>query len=220
MSRILLTLMLILSAVYSDSKHSLGVGASITNATTYTIKQESMYDFTLKYDYLLFKWLDIEARGSFYIADGKKLYHPVTLGIFLKPNFNFSDRYNFYALAGYSKNTLSKQDTSQINAVTIQNDVSYGGGVEYNLLDNSWLFLDYVRYVNKSTEKPEGTYAIKIDTITFGFNYRFDFNYKKETTKTKDEITDKVHLKAITRKVRYQKPVFSEFQIFDDMEEE
>jgi len=161
--------------IYADEKrHYIGVGGSVTRAGTHTIKSENMVDITVRYGYGVFDFLDLELRGSFYITGGKKLYHPSSIGVFFKPNINISKNTNIYALLGYSKNTLSKQDTSQVYAVTIQNDYSYGGGAEYKLVNDLFGYIDYVQYIDKTVIKKEGKYSIKIDSLSMGVNYKFN----------------------------------------------
>ena len=218
MVKILVMVMVALGVSFADEgRHSIGVGGSITSASTHTVSKDKMVDLTLKYNYSLFKWLDLEARGSFYVGYGNKLYHPVTLGAFIKPNVDVTDRLNFYGLAGYSKNTLSKSDSSQVNAVTIQDDFSYGAGAEFGILKYMNGFVDYVRYIDKSTTKPEGKYSIKIDAVTLGLNYKFGFEPKNKIVKVKEKVIERVYVKMAKQKVRRVEPSFSEFTTFDDM---
>ena len=105
--------------------------------------------------------------------------------------------------------------------MTIQDDFAYGAGVEYSLLDNTSLFVDYARYVDKSSTKPEGKYAIKIDSLSLGLSYRFG-------GETKDREKTKILVEHRYAKLPTPKPVaqtvhstpkFGKFTIFDDMDE-
>ena len=97
MNKLLILLTLLTINTYANGKkHYIGIGGAFTQASTQTIKKEMMADITLKYGYSLFNFLDLEARGSFFVFGGTKLYHPSSLGVFLKPNYDITNQTNIY----------------------------------------------------------------------------------------------------------------------------
>lgn len=231
---IITAILILLTNISADNKkHYIGTGGAFTQASTQTISKEMMADVTLKYGYALFNSLDLEARGSFYAFGGTKLYHPSSLGLFLKPNYDITSQTNIYTLLGYSHNTLSKQDTTNINAVTIQDDFSYGAGVEYNIFSDIFGYMDYVKYIDKSTTKPEGKYSIKINSLSLGINYKFgeEANNKEAEITEKSLVSTYITLPKTKVKARPQllpivyeqveveveTKIFPKFMVFDDM---
>jgi len=189
-TKISVVLLMFTAQLTAKNNHSIAAGLGFTNANTYTIAKENMRDITLKYGYSLFDYLDIEARGGFFLEGGKELSHLSSYGLFLKPNFEIYNDINLYGLLGYTHNTLSKKDTyNELNAVTVQDDYSYGGGFTYSL-DNSNLsiFTDYVHFIDKKTTRPEGKYAISIDTFTIGLSLKFGANSKPKPHINKTQI--------------------------------
>ena len=217
---ILLTILTINIYAKNGGRHYVGIGGGITRASTYTTPKELMSDVTIKYGFSAFKHLDIEARGSFYVFGGTKLYHLSSYGVFLKPNYDLTTKTNIYTLLGYTRNTLSKKDTTHTNSITIQDDISYGGGFEYSLFGNTYGYMDYLRYIDKSTIKPEGKYSIKIDSLSLGVNYRFGNEPKNEEPKTKEKSLEKIYTKLPKREVKREGTVLTEFTVIDDMEQE
>jgi len=222
MNKLLIPLILLTINIYAKNggRHYVGIGGAITRASTYTVSKELMSDATIKYGFSVFNHLDIEARGSFYAFGGTKLYHLSSYGLFLKPNFDITNKTNIYTLLGYTRNTLSKKNTTHTNSVTIQDDFSYGGGFEHSLFGNTYGYVDYLRYIDKSTTKPEGKYSIKIDSISLGIDYRFGNEPKNEKPKIKEKSLEKVYIELQKREIKRKETILTEFTVIDDMEQE
>ncbi len=193
-------LLIFLTNIFADGyKQYIGFAGTLTTASTQKEKNEKMVDATLRYGYSFYENLDLELRGTFYIAGGSKLYHPSSLGLFLKPKYFLDDDVNIYALLGYSKNTLSKQNSSTANSISVQNDFSFGGGVEIGVSNNIYTFVDYVQYIDKTVKKPEGTYSMKINSVSVGLNFKFDKEPDNSKKLKIDELLDDKYISLSKR---------------------
>jgi opacity protein-like surface antigen len=153
----------------------LGIGLAQINSELY--EEDSIVDATLKVGYNLHKYLAVEARGSMGLSDGDKLGHDYSYGLYLKPKYPIYETFSVYGLLGYAKSKISFENEVAFNGITNdyteQDGFSFGAGAEYSL-NNHWsLSLEAVRYIDESNTKPEGTYAIKVDTANIGVNYYF-----------------------------------------------
>ena len=134
-------------------------------------------DAMIRIGYDFYRYLGIEARFAKGLSDGSKLTHDYSWGIYLKPYYQVDDSLRLYTLLGYGKSKLTyKKEPTDIgitNNRTEQSGVGYGIGIDYKI-DKHWsLFVDAMRYINKSTLKTEGRYAIRVDGIYFGIAYHF-----------------------------------------------
>jgi len=172
----LLFLSLLVSGLFADTKrHHVGFAESITEISTDTIKNKKLFEFSTRYEYMINNYLNFEARCNIQIGQKQRLDHTYSYGVFLKPNYPITTNFKLYGLLGYSKNKIVKNQKGFKNNETIQYGFSYGAGLEYQIEERTSIYVDYVRYINKSIIKPEGKYAIKIDTIGGGLKYNFNF---------------------------------------------
>jgi len=187
MNKILSSTLVVSAILFAQSKNYIGIGFGKSNSNSYTIPKESNSEITLRYGYELFDFLGLEARGEFFGGGGKRLEHSASYGLFLKPNYDISSKINIYGLYGYTRNILSKKSKIYSNKdTTIQDDISYGGGIEYKIgKKNIYIYADYINYIDKSTIKDDGKYAIKIDTLSVGVNIKFGSHTQKSYKKAK-----------------------------------
>jgi hypothetical protein len=167
-----------LSLNTSTQQSSLYFGGAFSYNKIDTYKySNNLKDITALFGYNLTNYLDIEARFLKSAKDGDELTHTYSYALFLKPKVNLKDNLYSYALLGYSANKITYENEAQYNGIlnnyTIQKSVSYGLGFSYKVNSKWSLFADMVRYIDDNITKPEGKYAIKIDSISFGFNYQF-----------------------------------------------
>ena len=169
---ILVVLLSALSIVNTQAWY-IGMGTAMSEVNTYSIDKERLYDVTLKAGYTYYDYLDFEFRGDFQTRSFKELLHPYSYGLFIKPNYDISKHLNTYMLLGMSKNKLKTVDKKQTNNITVQNDFSYGVGLEYSIGDNFYIYSDFLRYIDKSTTQNRKNYAININTVSLGLIYKF-----------------------------------------------
>ena len=155
----------------------IGVGASIDRVNTFVYEAETVSSATLRAGYDFMKYLGVEARGSYGITTGDNLEHTYSYGLYLKPQYLINDTWKLYGLAGYAQTQITldeaKAKATHVNEDTTQNGVSFGVGVEYALNNNWSLFADAMRLIDESEKNPEGEYAAKVDSFTFGGVFRF-----------------------------------------------
>ena len=154
-----------------------GAGIGMGRLATDRFGTDTVADAMIRIGYDFYRYLGVEARFAKGLADGDKLTHDYSWGIYLKPYYQVDNAMRLYALLGYGKSKLTyKNEPAELgitNNYTEQSGVSYGIGVDYKI-DKHWsLFIDAMRYINKSTLKTEGRYAIKVDGIYFGIAYHF-----------------------------------------------
>jgi len=154
-----------------------GVGLSVDSVNTFVYDAETVSSATLRIGYDFMKYLGVEARGSYGMTTGDNLAHTYSYGLYLKPQYPINDTWKLYGLAGYGQTqiTLEKDKAlaTNVKADTTQNSVRFGVGVEYALNNNWSLFADAMRLIDESEKKPEGEYAAKVDSFTFGGVFRF-----------------------------------------------
>ena len=203
MNRVLTAILITSTLIFAQPNNYISIGFGKSKSNSYTIPKESDNEITIRYGYELFNFLGIEARGEFFASGGKRLEHIISYGIFLKPNIDLYSRINLYGLYGYTRNILSKKSkTHSDKDTTIQDDFSYGGGLEYGVNQNNlFLYADYIRYIDKSTTNDDGKYAIKIDTLSLGLTMKFGLIKNKTKNKSKYPTLPMNKPKQISQKV-------------------
>jgi len=154
-----------------------GIGVGIDSVSSALYGPDTTTSGVLRVGYDFMKYLGVEARGSYGISDGDKLGHVYSMGLYLKPQYPINDTFNIYGLVGYAQTEISFDNQVAFNGIsndtTTQSDVSFGVGVDYTLTPNWALFADVVRYIDKESTEPEGKYAAKVDSFSFGASFRF-----------------------------------------------
>ena len=153
----------------------LGISASQVNSEIYD--KETLAAVTGKVGYNFSEYFALEFRGTAGLREGDFLGHGYSAGIYIKPQYPINEDLSVYGLLGYaqSKITLDKATAiaTRVDDYTTQNALSFGLGLDYKL-DQDWsLFVDAVHYIDDDTTRPEGKYAIKVNTLTFGVAYHF-----------------------------------------------
>ena len=209
MKLILIYIFFIFSYLYSSSfkqeKLQIGFAISPIQAKTKIISNEILLDFTVKTSYELYNYLDLELRYSKSILHPNRLKHKYTYGLYLKPTFTFENELKPYLLLGYSKNSLARTNKNYINATTSQGDISYGTGLQYDTNKNWGVFFDYLKLINKSTTTNNGAYAINIDMLSFGINYRFNTSRTENINKVKDTKSKILKSNKILKHIKIKK---------------
>jgi len=164
-------------ATTAVSPFYVGVGASIDSVNTFVYDAETVSSATLRVGYDFMTYLGAEARGSYGMTTGDNLAHTYSYGLYLKPQYPINDTWKLYGLAGYAQTQITldeaKAKATHVKEDTTQNGVSFGVGVAYALNNNWGLFADAMRLIDESEKKPEGEYAAKVDSFTFGGVFRF-----------------------------------------------
>ena len=167
--------MLVTGLFADEKKQYIGIAHALTIAKTYTIQNTGISELSLKYGYMFNKYLGIELRRTLQLLKRDEMNHTYSYGLYLKPNYALYKDTNMYGFLGYSKNKLIKNETNFKNKETIQYDFSYGIGIEQMYAKNKYVYIDFLHYIDKSTTRPEGQYTIKINSISMGLKYTFDF---------------------------------------------
>jgi len=164
-------------ATTAVSPFYVGVGASIDSVNTFVYDAETVSSATLRVGYDFMTYLGAEARGSYGMTTGDNLAHTYSYGLYLKPQYPINDTWKLYGLAGYAQTQITldeaKAKATHVKEDTTQNGVSFGVGVAYALNNNWGLFADAMRLIDESEKTPEGEYAAKVDSFTFGGVFRF-----------------------------------------------
>lgn len=154
-----------------------GLGLSAEQANTYNFDKDKMLAIGGRVGYDFFKYLGVELRGSKSINREDHFTHDYSLGAYVKPQYFLNDDSTIYGLIGYGQTKLTFENEVRLNGIsnnyTTQNGLSLGLGVEYEFMDNWSLFTDAIRLIDKETTTVEGTYAIKVDSVTLGLVKRF-----------------------------------------------
>jgi len=154
-----------------------GLGISVGQVKSHVYGRDTVVGITGKVGYNFSKYLAVEFRGSKGVREGDQLGLDYSYGLYLKPQYPVNEELSIYALAGYAQTKISFENEVAFNGIsndyTTQNGFSYGLGLDYKLNEEWSLFVDVMNNINKSTTKPEGKYAINVNTLTFGFVYHF-----------------------------------------------
>lgn len=202
----------------ATTKHHIGIGTSISEVDTYVFDDEYKNDILLQYGYDITNYLNLGFRTSFQTFNSKELRHNYSYGVYLKPFYKYNDL-NLYGVLGYGEHSVSRDRDNFINSLTIQRDFSYGLGFEKKLDDYMYLFVDYVRYINKSTSIGNEKYHIGLNSLSVGLNFKFGFenncdckldkNKNINSIKTKDKPTN-IKNKKITKINNRKKDIISQ----------
>ena len=96
-------------------------------------------------------------------------------GIYAKPTYPVSDKFDIYALVGYGSGDAS-YDIPNAGTIDSENSegFSWGLGAEYQMSNNVALFIDYTSVIDGESTKT-GLLATdnSVETINFGVNYKF-----------------------------------------------
>lgn len=155
------------------------VGGSIGAAgvQSYYYGTDTVADIALKVGYELNQYFAVELMGSFGINDGKQLSHDYSYGFYLKPQYPIAKRYKLHALLGYARTKISFDNEFEYNGIrdneTVQNDFSYGIGVDYELSNTITFYLDAIRWIDKEETISILKYKANVDGIYLGISYRF-----------------------------------------------
>lgn len=154
-----------------------GGGATFISINSYLYGKDSIAGLHAMIGYNIAEYLAVEYRGVKGLSTGDQLSHDFSYGLYVKPQYMLNDTWGIYALAGYGQSKITFDNEKAFNGVTQnrtkQSGFGYGAGLSYTL-DEKWsLYLDAMRYIDKSTTKEDGKYAIKVDGLSFGVLYHF-----------------------------------------------
>jgi len=154
-----------------------GVGINASQISSFKYGPDTILGVTGRVGYDFHKYLGVELRSDNGVTDGDQLSLYYSYGVYLKPQYAISEALKIYAPLGYAQTKISFDNEVGFNGVsnnyTTQNGFSFGAGVEYKI-NSSWgLFADVMRLIDEETKKPEGNYAVKVDSFTFGGSFHF-----------------------------------------------
>ena len=154
-----------------------GGGLSVDSVNSFLYGTDTVYSGLVRVGYDFNEYLGLEARGTVGVSDGDELSHDYSYGLYLKPQYAINDTYTVYGLVGYASTKISFDNEVAFNGIrndhTTQNGFSFGAGIDYKLSKVWSLFLDATRLIDESVVKPEGEYAVKVDSIALGASFRF-----------------------------------------------
>lgn len=149
--------------------------------------KDRQYGGAVRAGYDFNNYFGIEARAIQTI--GENVYSKVRhYGLYLKPQYHIFDQANLYLLLGYGQ-TIVDYTNGKISSRNIENGISYGGGIEYDLTGDDkdgfydvdrpfdgqgdqekglGLWIDYQDMLRKA-----GKYNTDLDVITAGLTYDF-----------------------------------------------
>ncbi|MCF6245345.1 MAG: porin family protein [Sulfurovum sp.] len=156
----------------------IGGGIGMDNVSSFLYGPDTVYSGVLRLGYNYNKYIGVEARGMYGFTEGDKLSHDYSYGLYLKPQYPITQTWGVYGLLGYAQTKISFENEAAFNGntnnYTEQSGVSFGAGVDYKVMDAWSVYLDAVRLIDESETKPEGTFAIKVDSIiNLGVTYNF-----------------------------------------------
>ena len=148
----------LVASLVDDSSWYAGVGL-VAGRTKNENCEDITYGVMAKAGYNFNDYMGVEARGLItnWEYEGSKIKH---LGAFLKPQYPVSEDFNLYGLAGYAKTT-----TSHIQNIS-ETGFAYGAGVEYAVMNDMNMFVDYERLIEKSN-------IPDLDAVSLGVSFDF-----------------------------------------------
>jgi len=163
--------------IEEQHKFYTGIAFAVDGVKSHNFGTDLSYSLVANVGYEINSYLAIETKGSFSIGQSDDLEHDYSIGVYLKPQYHVNDEITMYGLVGYATTQISFDDETEINGImntkTTQSDFSYGIGMTYKYMDNISLYVDVMQWIDKSTTKPEGTYAIKVNSFIIGAQYSF-----------------------------------------------
>ncbi len=164
-------------SIFNKDKLYVGFGFGITNIKTKEYGTDTIGDLILTSGYNFNKYFGMQIRFATGVGDGDDLIHNYSYGLYLKPMYPIDNSVTLYGLLGYSQTKLTneKQKTQYgiSNNKTIQDDFSYGVGVDYKLNKKWSVSTELVRYIDKSYNNQAGKYKIQTDAFNLMTNYKF-----------------------------------------------
>ena len=154
-----------------------GVGINAAGSESYFYGPDTTLGLVFRGGYDYSKYMGIEVRAMKGVKDLDDLGMDYSYGLYLKPQYPLTPSSRLYGLLGYSKTKIAYDNEPLINGIrrntTTQSGFSFGGGFEYRLNKKWSLFADAMQNIHKSTTRPEGTYRIRVNSVTVGMVYHF-----------------------------------------------
>lgn len=173
----------------NNSNFYLGVGISTLKLKNdFTKESFKAKALTLQAGYTYNAYLALEGRYTHHVGDvaydhgsdhrvnaGKNIKNYPTnftnIALYLKPQYKIDD-FTAYALLGYGEVKLTNIPQGGVDRA--EAGFQWGVGVNYDVSENSSLFLDYITmYKGKGFDYIAINRNIKADAITFGMTYTF-----------------------------------------------
>lgn len=119
--------------------------------------EDITYGIMAKVGYEINENVAVEARGirTNWEYEGAKIKH---VGVFVKPQYPVTEEVNLYGLVGYAKTTTAEKK------IINEKGLAYGAGVAYALSEDTNLFVDYERLIQKSS-------IPDVDALSFGLSF-------------------------------------------------
>ena len=167
--KIIISLLVLNNIVWANSQDKFYVSGGVSMETSSSKKydENSLLGVVLKTGYNYNDYLSIDLRFSKGFGNEKQLSHDYSVGVYIKPIYPIQENLKFYGLLGYGKNKLVFKNEFDFNGVknnkTIQNDISYGFGLDYSLNKNYSMELEVLKLIDESNSAK--THRIKVNSI-------------------------------------------------------
>jgi hypothetical protein len=154
----------------------IGIGAGLGLVNSYTYSKEHIADIHIRTGYNWNKNLGIEVRAASGVNSGTYLEHSYTIGVYLKPQISLNDS-DLYALLGYARTKIELDDNiaqaNGVNSATIQNGLSFGIGVDYQINKHYSLYGEVIQYINENATIYGLKYSSRVNAVNMGVSYHF-----------------------------------------------
>ena len=149
-----------------------GIGAGGGEAKSYYYSR-TFAALSLKAGYHITDWLALEARAMKGVVNENDLYPDYSIGLYLKPQYRYSEHTTLYALLGYAQTKIVFDNEYKINGilnnVTRTRDFSYGAGIAYRI-EGGWNFdVEVIKHNDKEIVIEGDPYANNVTGVYIGF---------------------------------------------------
>lgn len=124
--------------------------------------------FSGKLGYELTDYINIESMIGTGISDGDTgsavINLDYILGAHLKGEYPINTSFSIYGIVGYTSAQLTAKTTKD-KATDTTSSATYGAGLGYNINNNTTIFLDYTKYIDRS--------YLELSGLTLGYKYSF-----------------------------------------------
>ena len=153
---------------YAKSKCQCNTNVKFSDGTTSRVHSGKSYGVNLKAGYFLIdNYLAVEAK-YIYTPWGDKDKTLKHYGLYLKPTYSITDKFDIYALLGYGKTECETLNQGY-------KGFAWGAGAEYTLKkkvsgrkDGFGIYVEYLRPLKKTGNK-----NITVDMVNAGVSYNF-----------------------------------------------
>ena len=179
MMKIVTLSMALVSGVYATGTgFYVGAGLGVESVNSFLYDDSGLIGGVFKAGYIPQENIALEFRGESSFTDGDKLTHGYSIGMYVKPQYEFMEDWTFYGLLGYGQNKISFPDEETFNGNPLNETtvagLSYGAGVEFRVANSFSVFVEGLQLVDETTTENGDDFAINVSGIYAGISYYFD----------------------------------------------